>query len=225
MMGDNFNDNDNVENDTTGTAMADMTNKELKVILEDTYGIYNKYPIARNPKQPTKAELILLLEELELFQGDLIAVVNKYTKLDAEKNQNTDESNIKLPSAIKKLTRQQQIVKKRKYLNALVRCIITKKHTKQSFDNGSKVVEYVTWGNRLIGFTTSRIVYDEIMHVHRGAIQNLEAVPATISKVDPVSGHMFTQVGKAYHVEILPPLTAEEIDEITERQKYYDSRN
>ena len=127
-----------------------------------------------------------------------------------------------LRSAGSKLTKAEKIVKKRKYLNALERCIITKKHQTQSFEKGSKVIEFVTWGSTVIGFTTTRVIFDEVMMYPRGAIQNLEAVPATITKVDS-KGNIYQKPVKAYHVERLPLPTEEEIEEIAERQKYYEA--
>ena len=201
----------------TETELTSLTNNELKTLLEDSYGIINKYPIAKNPKSPIKAELILLIKELQLHKGDLVAVVAKYNKLDTAAR----KVEVKLPPK-KKLTFKQRVIQKKKYLNALVRCIVTKKHSTQTFERGSKVIEYVTWGNTFIGVSTTRVVYDEIMLYPRGALQNLAAVPASVSKVDS-NGKLYTETVPANHIEFLPQLTEEEIEVIAERQKYYEA--
>jgi len=194
------------------------TNKELKTILEDKYGISGKYPTARVPHAPNKSELITLIDELQKNNGDIVTIIEKYSK--------PSEPDIEIttgkPQPKKKLTREQKIAQKRKELNALVRCIVTKKYSNQTFEKGSKVIEFVTWGNNAIGIKTTRIVYDEVMLYPKGALQNLEQVMATITKVDE-KGNLYTKQVKAYHIEYLPQITEEELREIAERQKYYEN--
>ena len=200
----------------THEELTELTNNELKTILEDNYGLLNKYPVAKNPKAPNKAELVLLIEELQSNGGDVVAVFAKYSK-----EQPVEDTPV-AKATKRKMTRREKIIAKKKYLNGKVRCIVTKKNSTQTFERGSKVLEYVTWGSTEIGVQTTRVVYDVIMLYPRGALQNLAAVPATVSRVDS-NGNLYSETVPAMHIEYLPQITEEEIEVIAERQKYYEA--
>ncbi len=147
-----------------------------------------EFPDASNPSKPNKAEIY--------------AAIKKKTK----SNKNTKG----------KKNKKKQLEEE---LLQLKRVVITEVHKPATFENDdSNRVEFVTWGNRIIGHKTNRVIYGRPWILPVGCINNLKEVTYT-----PVfnKGNVaaYGQPMPAYRIEELDLPTESELENIKTVQK------
>ncbi len=190
-----------------------MTNPKLKEYCEE-----NDIAIeAKNVNKPNKTEYI-----------DAIGKYIKDDEVDIEDNwlpkpEATEEleiSEIKKNKEIK-LTRSQKRKKQYSEMHALKRVIITSNDSSQTKVNNQ--VNYVTWGNRLLGHQTDRVIFGKPWHVREGALRNLRGTTIYKSVQDEEGNTVRTEKVSKFIIQDLAGLSQEEIDLIAKRQIIRDS--
>lgn len=174
----------------------EASNKELMELCEAVDAEVK----AKNPKKPTKADLIAALDE---YYGETAEVV--------------DEDEVVSTPDVKpaKQTRAQK--RKQQYLDnmKLVRVLITSNATNQTKQD----VITVSWGNLLLGYNTDRIILGKPWHVRHGALNNLRG--KTIST--PIQNEEHNRIDyvnvPAYNIVDLGLLTMAEYREMGSKQK------
>lgn len=194
-----------------------MSNAELvKYCEENTIEV-----AAKNAGRPTKAELIASIEavaapttedtpegEGETLNDDFLAEVEAQQKEVPVEN-----------AAEGKLTKAQLKKKQFKELMKLGRYMIT-----SNSDNQTKQpLITVSWGNRVTGYHTDRVILGKPWHVREGAIRNLRTCTIVHSEVDPATGDKNSTMIPAYNIADLGLLSVEEYKNIAEKQKLRDA--
>ena len=182
-------------------------NAELALICEEK----GLKVLAKNVSKPTRAELIKVLSD-DLQDGNdflasgepevlEVAVIPEIAKAAVSKSKAKNEAD-----AAKALYDEK---------HRMIRCVIT-----QNSDNQTKIQHKTfSWGNRVLGHQTDRVVFGKPWHVRRGALDNIE----NAIYVKSVNNEDFNRVDSvpvpAYNVQILTPLTQKEIDVIARKQE------
>ena len=194
----------------------DLTNKDLKEYC-DNEGIDVD---SKNVSKPTKKEYIAAIEKHTSAQND---ADDDFLNVEDEgiKDGLQEEEKTSSEKEVKTLTRAQ---KRRQQYNQMM--VKKRVMISSNQDNQTKVKNsmfFVTWGNRLLGHQTDRIILDKPWHVREGALQNLRSVIVTESVQDEEGNKIDTVTKPGYIIQELKPLTKKEIDVIAKRQLIRDS--
>ncbi len=195
-------------------SLRDMTNKDLKEYCENE-GIDVD---SKNVSKPTKNEFIDAIQKFEKVQND---GSDELLNISEPEILNVKKENITKTVTTKKLTRLEKKKKQEKRLLAKKRVIIT-----SNSDNQTKVKNsmfWATWGNRLVGHRTDRVILDKPWHIREGALENLRSSVITESIQDEEGNKVSTVTKQAYIIQELTPLTEDERNVIAKRQTIRDS--
>ena len=177
----------------------ELTNAELSSLIEDL-GIEVE---AKNPKKPNKAELVAALNE---YHGTVPEV-----EAEVEEPETKQSLNKKVQS--KGAKRKEQYNK----MMRLIRVNVTSNKTGLSKPIKNQVMT-VSWGNRLLGYHTDRLVLGKPWHVRFGALENLRKAVITESIQNDEDNRVDTQEIPAYNIVELKQLTKPELDKMAKRQ-------
>ena len=187
--------------------LKDMTNNDLMQYCKDE-GIEVE---AKNVSKPTKKELLTAIKKFEQSQfgdnvDDFLAADEKV--IEAEKlARETKPKN-------QKLTRAQKRKKQYNELMPLKRVLITSNADNQTKTN----LEFITWGNGLIGHHTDRVYLGKPWHVREGALRNMRRAMITRSVQNEDENKIDFETVPAYNIQELDPLSESEIELIAKRQ-------
>jgi hypothetical protein len=191
--------------------LSEMKNQELIQYCKEE-GIEVK---AKNPSKPNKTELITAIKEFEKEQMDNIDDFLAQDDIEPEV-EDIDTGSVSKPE---KMTRAQKRAKQRRELFPLKRVIITSNSTNQT----QTPLQFITWGNGLIGHQTDRVYLGKKWHVREGALRNLRNAIIREPVMDDEGNTVKFETRPAYNIQELPPLTKEEIEVIAKRQTIRDS--
>jgi len=200
------------------SVLKELEKKEL-LELVDKYGITI---IAKNKSKPSNAELIDSISAYKKEQ-DIINGTDKLSDADIEaellREEKKKDSGTAIPN--KKLPRQQRARLQRADLMRKELVMIHDNRTSQTKPN----VEFVTWGNGLIGMTTDVIGFNlpKGQYVHRGALQNLRNAPAILHEQEDRNRNPEMIEVPAFTIIDLAGLTDEEIAAKARQQKMRDA--
>ena len=178
----------------------EQTNAELSSLIEDL-GIDVE---AKNPKKPNKAELV--------------AALNKYDGVDPEAEEAIEE-----PQEVQKKAKSAKQTKKAQYkeqynkMMKLMRVNVTSNSQSQTKPMPNQVLP-VSWGNRVLGYHTDRLILGKPWHIRYGALLNLKNSVTTISVQNDEKNRVDTQVIPSYNIIELKSLTKPELDKMAKRQ-------
>ena len=198
-----------------------MTNQELmNYCIEEGIEVESK-----NVSKPTKKELLTAIknaaatsivdgveEEPEMTDADEFLNEGEPDGLQEKEESKTKEVK-------KKLTRAQKRRMQHDMLMPLRRVIITTNADNQTKTN----LEFITWGNGLIGHHTDRVYLNKPWHVREGALRNMRNAIITESVQNEEENRVDTVTKPAYNIQMLDPLTKEEIERIGKRQVIRDA--
>ncbi len=199
--------------------LKDMTNKDFKEYCENE-GINVD---SKNVSKPTRKEYLSAIKNFENKQSneiDELLNISEPETLQKEISSIPIEDRIKAKNN-KKLTRAEKKKEQKKRVMAKKRVIIT-----SNSDNQTKVKNsmfWITWGNRLVGHQTDRIILDKPWHVREGALENLRIAMTTESIQDDEGNKVDTMPKQSYIIQELTPLTEDERNVIGKRQIIRDS--
>jgi len=172
--------------------------KEELLNIAENSGIVS-FNNAKDPDKPTKQEI-----------ADAINA--------AEAEFDKEFSDAKSKSEVKKKKKTKRQLKEE--LMALKRVVVTELRQVQQYENDdSNRVEFITWGNAVVGFHTNKVVFGTPWFLPVGCIRNLEGV--RYQKID----NKRTQVAQstaprpAYKIDYLPMPTKSELETIAKRQQ------
>ncbi len=189
--------------------LEEMKNKDLIEYCKEE-GIEVK---AKNVSKPTKTEL---LDAIKAFEKEQLGDIEGF--LDAEDTVD-EEDTVEPVVAGKKMTRAQKRNKQRLELFPLRRVLVTSNATNQTQTN----LQFITWGNGLIGHQTDRVYLGKPWHVREGALRNLKNARITEPVQDEEGNTVRFETKPAYNIQELSPLSKDEIDRIAKRQIIRDS--
>lgn len=203
----------------------DLTNKDLKEYCESE-GIDVD---SKNVSKPTKKEYIEAIgkheAQLNLDTEDFLdnEIKGKSNGVQEKINETENKTEAKSTKKVKSktLTRSQKRRNQYNTLMAKKRVIVTSNQ-----DNQTKVknsVQFVTWGNRLLGHQTDRVIFDKPWYIREGALENLRNAIVTESVQDEEGNKIDTVTKPAYIIQELGHLNKTEIDTIAKRQLIRDS--
>lgn len=175
----------------------DMTNKELAE-LADQLDVEVE---AKNPSKPNKTELIKALEKYDGITEEP-DVVEEEVKTEAAKPAKKDTKTSK---------RRQQYNDKMK----LIRVLITSNSDSQT----KTAMRTITWGNRLLGYNTDRVVFEKPWHVRQGALDNMKNATIVKQIQNDETGNIDKVIVPAYNIVEMAPLTKEELAVMADKQK------
>jgi len=189
----------------------DFTNAELKQFCEDE-GIDVD---SKNVSKPTKKEYIAAIEAFNAKNNadaeDFLATEEPVVEPEAKKEE---------PKTTTKETRAQKRRRQYNEMHALKRVIITSNATNQT---KTQAIERITWGNRLLGHNTDNVVLGKPWHVRQGALNNMKNAKTTNSIQDDEGNQVRFETVNTYNIQMLDPLTPEEIEKIAKRQTIRDA--
>ena len=189
-----------------------MTNKDLAEYCKEE-GIEVE---SKNVSKPTKAEFLAAIKKFEEEQLGL-ADADEFLKGTLPESE-IDESSEDKPKK-RKLTRAEKRKIQHTELFPLRRVLITSNMTSQTQTN----LQFITWGNGLIGHQTDRVYLGKPWHVREGALRNMKAATITEPIQDEEGNQVKFETKPAYNIQMLDPLSQEEIDKIAKRQTIRDS--
>ncbi len=188
---------------------AEKTNKELLELCEERNIEVN----SKNVSKPTKKEFIVALESDD-SEADSFLETSTPEPVVAEVKETA-----KVVRGRKPLTKAQ--VKRIQFneLMALKRVIVT-----QAGDSQTKVQHQTfSWGNRVVGHQTDRVVFGKPWHVREGALKNIKLAMTTESVQNTDNNRVDTVSKPQFIVQELAPLSRDEIEIIGKRQTIRDS--
>ncbi len=187
-----------------------MTNPKLKEYCENE----NIDVDSKNVSKPTKAEYVASIKKsIETDEAEVEADWLPETK---------EEEIVEVKETKKpKLTRSQKRKKQFNEMHAFKRVIVTSNDDSQTKINNQ--VNYVTWGNRLLGHQTDRVIFGKPWHVREGALRNLRETTLYKSIQDEEGNTVRTEKIPKYNIQDLTNLSQKEIDDIGKRQIIRDS--
>ena len=210
----------------------DMTNAELKAVCEK-----NGYDIkAKKATQPTQAELLAAIENgqakeieeadenvledegyfeepAELNEGE---VMDSFAKAALAETDKLITPEAKLEKA-KRKARSAQAAAQRKQVMQLKRVTIIDNQMNQTH-KVKNAVQWVGWGNGLIGYYNERIILNKPWHVREGALINLRAVMMNVPTQNDEQNKIDWEVMPRYSITELEPLNKEQIELIGKKQ-------
>ncbi len=191
----------------------EKTNKELKEICEER----NIEVDSKNVSKPTKKEFLTAIEKDDA-SADSFLTDNAIEIV--EKVEEKTETKVDVKEAKKKeLTKSEMKRMQFNELMAMKRVIVT-----QVGDNQTKLQNKTfSWGNRVVGHQTDRVVFGKPWHVREGALRNIRAAMVTESVQNFEQNRVDTITKPEYIVQDLTPLTKKEIEAIAKRQTIRDS--
>jgi len=187
--------------------LEEMKNKDLIEYCKEE-GIEVE---AKNVSKPTKTELLNAIKKFEAEQLGEIEGFFEPEELEELENKPEVPKN--------KMTRAQKRQMQRNELFPLRRVLITSNAKNQTQTN----LQFITWGNGLIGHQTDRVYLGKPWHVREGALRNLRESVITFPVQDEEGNTIKFETGPAYNIQMLEPLTEEEIEKIARRQTIRDS--
>jgi len=179
----------------------EMTNAELVSYCEE-----NEIEVESKGKKPNKTELLAAVGVSGTEEDEFLA--------EAMEQVNKANATVKLDKEAGKLTKAQIKKEQFKKQMALQRVLIT-----DNSDNQTKTdLMFVSWGNRILGYHTDRVLLGKPWHVRTGAMNNLR--DATIYKpVQDDKGVVTTVKVPKYNIVDLGLLSEAEYKVIGEKQK------
>lgn len=220
-----------MSNGTSPSVFDDMTNKDLKEYCDAE----EIFVASKNVSKPTKKEYLLAIQSFEKMQHENIQAYVEQAEpvleeVEVESDNEPEEEDeffkeimaekSKVASTPKKkgaLTRAQKRKKQYDELMPLKRVLITSNATNQTKSN----VEYVTWGNGLLGHKTDLVYMGKPWHVREGALRNMRNANVSISRQD--GNNIVYETVPAYNIQVLDALSPEEIEKIAKRQTIRDA--
>jgi len=141
-----------------------MTNAELKQLVED----FDLTVEANNPKKPTKAEYVTVLDAYKRHQEIINGIEPEVEDESLEEVVEVAVAYKDLPKAEKAKLQRADLMRKE--------CVIVQdtQTTQTSMSNA-----YIAWGNDLIGQHTDIVYFGKKWMVRRGAIKNMRDVIIT----------------------------------------------
>ena len=200
--------------------ISKMTNPELKKFCKEE----NIDVVSKNVSKPTKTEYLaaIKLSYASPVEPEEIDPIDEIEESDEDFLKNDFEEK---PKPVKKTeakeTRAQKRKRQRNTEFALKRVIVTSNDDSQTKVNN--MVNYVTWGNRLLGHNTDRVIFGKPWHVREGALKNLRNNILYKSIQDDEGNTVKTQTMPKYNIVYLDKLTEEEIELIAKRQTIRNS--
>ena len=176
----------------------EQTNAELSSMIEDL-GIDVD---AKNPKKPNKAELV--------------AALYKYDGVEPAEVVSND-TEVKAVVKPKKQTLAQKKREQHKKYMKLIRVNITSNSVSQTKNLPNQVMT-ISWGNRLLGYQTDRLILGKPWHIRYGALKNLEDSVISVSVQNDEKNRIETIQGPAYNIAILPMLDKPALDKLAKKQ-------
>ncbi|MEA1999019.1 MAG: hypothetical protein U9N61_06840, partial [Euryarchaeota archaeon] len=79
-------------------------------------------------------------------------------------------------------------------------------------------VQFVGWGNRVVGYHNERIILNKPWHVREGALINLRAVTMQIPIQNDEANRIDWEDAQRYSITELEPLTKDQIELINKKQ-------
>ncbi len=176
------------------------SNKELAEICEDRHITVD----SKNVSKPTKSEYLAAIEKDEMASNEFL---------------NTGSEPVVAKKPEVKISKAQ--AKKDMYNKYMAkkRVVIT-----QNNDSQTKLQHKTfSWGNKVLGHQTDRVLFGKPWHVRYGALRNIMNASITDSVQNHETGRIDSVSRPAYNVQILTPLTGKEIEVIAKRQTIRDS--
>jgi len=176
---------------------------------------------SKNVSKPTKAEFIAALEKDDTRKDE---GVDDFLDLSEDKPEDNidgmqEEDKTKKVDAPKPLTRAQKRRKQYNEAHMLKRVVINSNSDNQTKTN----FVWISWGNRLLGHQTDRVILGKPWHVRNGALENMKDAVITESVQNHEQNRVDTITKPAYIIQELAPLTKQEIADIAKRQQVRDS--
>ncbi len=200
--------------------ISKMTNPELKKFCKEE----NIDVVSKNVSKPTKTEYLaaIKLSYATPTEPEEVDSIDEIEESDEDFLKNDFEEKPKPAKVVEvKETRSQKRKKQRNEMFALKRVIITSNDDSQTKVNN--MVNYVTWGNRLLGHQTDRVIFGKPWHVRVGALNNLKDNILYKSIQDDEGNSVKTQTMPKYNIVYLDKLTEDEIELIAKRQTIRNS--
>lgn len=194
------------------TELDNMKSKELKDYCNENDITVN----AKTKGKPTVAEF---KEAIINYESEGLADIDVITT-EREELEELKDVDVKVLTKAEKLSIKRRI--QRSELLRTERVIIRSNKDTQT----KSEMEYITWGNDLVGHKTDIVIFDKPWTLRVGAVNNLKK--ATLMKSKPRSANNKMPVlvsSPAYSVEILPPFTQDELDVIGKSQTILDNSN
>jgi len=206
--------------------LKQKTNKELLEYCERNEIKIN----AKNKYKPSKAELLQSIKEFMNNDTDSLEIdtlEDEIDKLDEEiaNYQEPEEDNEEEEFVEEKKDEKLSAIERIKEEKALVRCIIRLNPELGETPKPNQVYE-VSWGNELMGATHEIFPLNKPWHLTRGSIKALSTVTFRKPIVDPTSGEISSyEIIKKWFIDELPPLTKEELKDLSKKQLIRNNSN
>jgi len=187
--------------------LSKMRRDDLLAYAKEEYNITH-FPNAKDPETPIKREII---EEIKREEKQIDSFMN------------TKPAGSEQP--VKKKKKRKTARELKQELLALKRVIVTELRKPMNFQNDdSNRVEFITWGNEVVGTHTNRVVFNTPWMLPVGCIRNLENVMyspidnkrSTVPRALPPT--------RAYKIEYLDLPSEQELKQIAERQKLREAQ-
>lgn len=209
----------------------EMTNAELKAICaENDYKI-----VAKKATQPTQAELLVAIENGQAAETEVVndsvaegegysepeeiqeeEVMDSFAKAALAASEKLMTPEAKLAQAEKKANNAKAIAMKKKLMK-LTRVTIIDNQMSQTH-KVKNAVQFVGWGNRVVGYHNERIILNKPWHVREGALINLRAVTMQIPIQNDEANRIDWEDAQRYSITELEPLTKDQIELINKKQ-------
>jgi hypothetical protein len=157
-------------------------------------------------------------------EGYLRAIANYYGDGTQDNDIEYDDVSYSLDKRLsKKILKRKKKKEQLLRLTKLVRVLITSNQDNQTVSNTINQVYTVGWGNRLIGYYVDRFILNKPWHIRQGALNNLRMAKYKKPVVNPRTHELTFVEVPAYNIEILTPLSTEEIRKMAEKKKLRDA--
>ena len=184
----------------------EASNKELSELCE-AVGV----EVVAKGSKPTKAELTAALDEYYGVAEEAVADENESEAVD----ETVVGAEVDKSIAIRKKTKAQ--IRKEQYDEnmKLVRVLVTSNATNQT----KTELTTISWGNRLLGYHTDRVILGKPWHVRQGALNNMKDRKITNPVQNEEQNRIDYVTVPAYNIVDLGLLSMKEYKEMAEKQK------
>lgn len=189
---------------------TEMKNKDLADLVEERGLTVD----SKNVSKPTKAEYITALTKDDESVDDFLDTEIDEVKAEVEIEEVEAEAKVDPKVSKAKLKRMQY-----NDLMAKKRVVITSNSKNQTEVQN----QTFSWGNRVVGHQTDRVVFGKPWHVRQGALNNIEAALIREPIQNDDKNRVDHVTKKAYIVQYLDPLTEEQLDNIRKKQIVRDA--
>lgn len=170
--------------------------------------------VAKDPKNPTNAEYVTTLNEFKKSQANMNPDEAREQEIDdkieAAKPVKKVVSESDAPALTKQVQKQMQV----DHLNNKVPVIITDHDITQVVDEDTEARTVpVSWGNPIIGMTTTNIaLHGKMQYVTRGAIKALKSIPIATHKKNAAGTEVSDLTRKRFSIAEVEGWTKEEFE-------------